>query len=98
MTIPLNEESLLSFRDRILRKQNLQQRQILYERPKHKPTEESRQKHREDMETAFRRKSQRQERDVARRSQQQADKLQKIQKRFTKWKEWECTQIKSEGG
>lgn len=93
VTILLNEESLLSFHEQILRKQNLQQGQILYKRPKHKATEESWQKHREDMETTLRQKSQRWEWDVARRSQVQADKLQRIQKRFTKWKEWECAQL-----
>lgn len=93
VTIPLNEESLLSFRDRILRRENLQQRQILYGRPKHKATEASRQKHREDKETALRRKSQRRERDVAIRSQYQADKLQRIQQKFIERKEWECAQL-----
>ena len=93
MTISLNEESLLSCRERILRKQNLQQGQILYGRPKHKATEASRQKHREDREAALRRKSQRQERDIARRSQDQHDKLQRIQHRFIEWKEWECAQL-----
>ena len=93
MTVPLNEESLLSFRDRILREAGLQQRQILYGRPKHKATEASRRKHREDLEAAVRRKSQRQERDIAKRSQEQRDKLQRIQQRFTEWKEWECAQL-----
>lgn len=93
VTIPLNGESLLSFRDRILRRENLQQRQILYGRPKHKATEASRQKHREDKETALRRKSQRQERDVAIRSQYQADKLQKMKQRLVGMKEWECAQL-----
>jgi hypothetical protein len=37
--VPLNEEPLLSFRDRILRDHDLQQRLVLYRRPKQKATE-----------------------------------------------------------
>ncbi|KAJ6108036.1 hypothetical protein N7523_009359 [Penicillium sp. IBT 18751x] len=80
--VPLNEESLLSFRDRVFRDHNLEQKEVLYRRVKRKATEEGRQKQKDDYESALIRKQQRKERDIAMRSKHQFEKLGRIHQRF----------------
>lgn len=82
--VPLNEEPLLSFRDRVLHDHDLEQKQVLHRRPKRKATEEGRQKQKDDYETALIRKQQRKERDIAMRSKHQSEKLGRINQRFVK--------------
>lgn len=91
--VPLNEEPLLSFRDRILRDHDLQQRLVLYRRPKQKATEESRQRQKDDYEAARIRKQQRRERDVAMRSKHQSEKLHRIEQRFLEAQELGYAQL-----
>ncbi|KAJ5080907.1 hypothetical protein N7456_013617 [Penicillium angulare] len=85
--IPLNEERLLSFRDRILHDPDLEQERVFRRRLKRKATEESRRKQKEDFETALVRKQQRKERDIAMRAKHQSEKLDKINQRFIKSQE-----------
>jgi hypothetical protein len=85
--VPLNDEPLLSFRDRVLRDHDLEQKRALYRRPKRKATEEGRQKQKDDYETALIRKQQRKERDIAMRSNHQSQKLDQITQRFIKAQE-----------
>lgn len=85
--VPLNKEPLLSFRDRVLHDDDLEQSRVLYRRPKLKATEEGRQKQKDDYKTALIRKQQRKERDIAMRSNHQSKKLEKLEQRFIKSQE-----------
>lgn len=85
--VPLNKEPLLLFRDRVLRDHDLEQKRVLYQRPKRKATEEGRGKQKDDYETALIRKQQRKERDIAMRSNHQSEKLDRIKQRFIKSQE-----------
>jgi hypothetical protein len=82
--VPLNAGPLLSFRGRVLRDHDLEQRRVLYRHPKRKATEEGRRKQKDDYETALIRKQQRKERDIAMRSSHQYKELDRIKQRFIK--------------
>jgi hypothetical protein len=85
--VPLNTEPLLSFRDRVLRDHDIDQRRVLDRHPKRKSTEETRRKQEDDYKSALIRKQQRKERGLAIRSNHQAKKLNKIEQRFIKSQE-----------
>lgn len=85
--VPLNAEPLLSFRDRVLRDHDIDQRRVLDRRKKRKSTEEGRRKQEDDYKTALIRKQQRKERELAIRSNHQSEKLNKIEQRFIKSQE-----------
>ncbi|KAJ5659846.1 hypothetical protein N7507_006297 [Penicillium longicatenatum] len=92
--VPLNKAPLLSIRETVLRDHEIQQTRLLPKRPKRKATEESRQKQKDDYETALIRKQQRKEQDIALRSSQRIEKLQKLEKRFKTSQELGCARIK----
>lgn len=85
--VPLNQEPLLSFRARFIHDRGNTQNRITFQRPKRRPTDESRQKHREAFETAVKRKMERKDRDFALRSKARSEKLYKIEQRFIKSQE-----------
>ncbi|KAJ5665715.1 uncharacterized protein N7477_008163 [Penicillium maclennaniae] len=91
--VPLNEESLLSFRDRVLRDHDFEQKEVLHRRVKRKATEEGRRKQKIDYESALVRKQQRKERDIAMRSKHQSEKLGRIHQRFIKSQELGYTRL-----
>lgn len=84
--VPLNEDSLLSFRERILREHdnNLSLLHIPNRRRKCKSTEESRKKQEEDYNAAYIRKQQRIERNLAVQSEHLLLKLRKLEQNFEK--------------
>lgn len=85
--VPLNQEPLLSFRARVIHDHECTQNRIEYQRPKRRPTDESRRKQREDFEIAVSRKIERKDRDFALRSKARSEKLYKIEQRFIKSQE-----------
>ncbi|KAJ5463681.1 hypothetical protein N7475_008625 [Penicillium sp. IBT 31633x] len=87
VTVPLNKEPLLSFRDQVLHDHELEQRPVLYQRSKRKATEEGRRKQKDDYATALIRKQKRKERDITMRLDHQSEKLDKLEQRFIKSQE-----------
>lgn len=85
--VPLNGESLLHFRDRVLSDRNLEQRQMIYQNPKRKATEEGRRKQKDDYEVAFIKKQQRKERHIAMQFNHQSEKLDSIERKIIKSQE-----------
>ncbi|RAL07897.1 uncharacterized protein BO97DRAFT_377519 [Aspergillus homomorphus CBS 101889] len=93
VTVPLNDESLLSIRQRVLRDHDSIQEGLLHRRPKHKATEESRQKQKDDYEAAITRRRQKQERHMALQSHSLTEKLQKLEERFDRSQELSYTKL-----
>lgn len=91
--VPLNEEPLLSLRQRVLRDHDITQSRLIQRHPKSIATEESRQKQKDDYEAAATRRRQRQERHMAVQSNHLTEKLQKLEQRFNRSQELRLAQI-----
>lgn len=91
--ISLNEVSLLSVRQKVLRDHEIVQNRLLRHRPRRLATEESRRKQKDDYEVAVIRRRLRQERDIAIRSNHLIEKLQKLEQRHHRSQELYSAQL-----